>query len=114
MATKKAETNIERKEPKVSVMRAQDYGVIYADAVRTTMGLYDLKLTFSVQERLPNDDILVTEVLTVAVSPQHMKDFTAAMNRNVESYEAQFIQLQDTSGQEADSLENRLLGKSKK
>jgi len=114
MATKKPENTVETKEPKVNVMRAQDYGVVYADGVRTSMSLYDIKLTFVVNERLPNDDILITEIVTVAMSPQHMKDFVASMNLNVERYEKEFMTLQDTSDWKADSLENRLTGKTKR
>ena len=78
----------------ITIGRSPQYSVIYSDAVRMSLSAYDIKLTFSLNETLANNDVLITEELTVVLSPQHAKEFAEKLMANVELYEKDVMPLQ--------------------
>ncbi|MCA1625273.1 MAG: DUF3467 domain-containing protein [Acidobacteria bacterium] len=92
--TIKKEKKEEIEKRKVNIARATDYGVIYSDTVRMSLSAYDFKLTFSVNETLPDNSVLITEMITVALTPQHVKDLVETLNQNIARYEREIMPLQ--------------------
>lgn len=77
----------------INVARSTDYGIIYSDTARISITTYDIKLTFSVNETLPDGNPLITEMVTVALSPLHAKVLAETLTRNVAKYEEQVMRL---------------------
>lgn len=95
MSDAKSDTTSEKKRT-LSVQRSSDYSIVYSDAVRTSLGPYDLKMTFSINELLPDEDVLITEIVTVVLTPQHAKVLAETLTRNVERYEKEIMPLETT------------------
>jgi hypothetical protein len=95
MADTKIAKKATQESPKrnVTINRATDYGIMYSDTTRMSMSAYDIKVTFSVNESLPNNDVLITEMVTIALTPQHAKDLAESLTRNVERYEREVMPL---------------------
>ncbi len=79
---------------KVSLARADTYGLFYADAVQLSISAYDFKLTFSVNQTLLNGDVLITELSTVVLTPQHAKELATRLAQNVVQYEKDVMSLE--------------------
>ncbi len=95
-----AETKTIKKEkaeetPKrnINVTRAADYGIIYSDTVRMASSAYDIKVTFGINEVLPDNNVLITEMVTVALTPQHAKDLAKTLAENIARYEQDIMPL---------------------
>ncbi len=84
MAEKKVKT--EERKRKINVVRGTDYGIIYSDSVRFAVNPYDIKLTFSITEILPNNNAQINEIVTIAMSPQHAKIFAEKLTERVAEY----------------------------
>ncbi len=95
MANTKTAKKEKEESPKrnTQIARATDYGIIYSDTTRISVSPYDVKITFSVNETLPNNDVQLTEMVTVALSPLHAKAFVEILAKNVEYYERDVMQL---------------------
>lgn len=91
--TVKKEKKEEIQKRNISITRAADYGVIYSDTARMSISAYDIKITFGVNETLPNNDVLITEIVTVALTPQHAKDLAETLTKNVARYEQDVMPL---------------------
>lgn len=85
---------VEKQRPKITISRAADYTVLYSDTVRLSVNQYDFKLTFSVNETLPNKDVQITEMLTIVLSPQHAKVLAETLAKNVDYYENNVLSLE--------------------
>jgi hypothetical protein len=96
MAETKSKINEQtaKKERKINIQRSSDYGVMYADGVRIALGGYDVKLTFHFTETLANNDVLITEIATVVLSPQHAKDLAQKLTNNIKVYEDDIMELE--------------------
>ncbi len=83
-----AEKKVKQQETtrKVNVVRGGDYGIIYSDSVRFTVNPYDIKLTFSITELLPDNNVQINEIITIAMSPQHAKVFAEKLTERVAEY----------------------------
>jgi hypothetical protein len=90
----KQQTNPPAHEPKVGFRRLQDLTVQYADGARFSISAYDIKITFQVTETLVNNDSIITEFATIALSPAHAKDFAETLLRNVKRYEQDIMPLE--------------------
>jgi hypothetical protein len=78
----------------VAIGRASDYTLFYADGVRMSISAYDVKLVFSINEVLPNGDMRITEIATIALSPLHAKELSEKLAFNVARYENEFMPLE--------------------
>ncbi len=95
-----AETKLIKKEKKeetekrsITVQRAAGYGVIYSDTVRMSLSAYDFKLTFCINETLPDNNGLITEMVTIVLTPQHAKDLAETLTKNISRYEREIMPL---------------------
>lgn len=95
----------------VNIGRAPDFGIMYSDGVRMSISAYDIKLTFVVNESLPNNDTLITELITVVLSPQHAKELATTLTKNVEKYENEVMSLQFNEDYQKKLNEKKLLVK---
>lgn len=98
MAVNKANTNKKRmanepRERNVTIGRAPEFHIIYADGARMGISAYDIKLTFTITETMFNNDARITEIATVVLSPQHAKDLAIALTNNVADYEKNVMKL---------------------
>lgn len=91
--TDKKHTKETPEKPKVSIGRTQDFSIIYADGARLSISAYDIKLTFTITESLFNNDVRITEIATVVLSPQHAKDLAKTLTANVADYEKNIMPL---------------------
>jgi hypothetical protein len=91
LSSKKA---INSNKRQVSIGRAQDYALMYADGVRISISGYDIKLTFTVTETLATGNVMITEMATIAISPQHAKELAVVLTRNVAQYEKDIMPLE--------------------
>jgi len=89
--TVKKEEEVQKRN--VTVARANDYGLLYSDAARININAYDIKVTFSINEKLPDGSGLITEMITIVLSPLHAKKFAETLAKNVAKYEEQVMTL---------------------
>ena len=81
---------------KVMIGRAEDYRLVYADGVRITVGGYDIKLTLSTNEKMLDGATLITDQVTVVLSPQHAKDLAIKLSEQVAAFEKDIMPLNFT------------------
>lgn len=94
MANTKTVKKVEQsRERNITVARSNDYGLIYSDTARISISAYDIKVTFSLNETLPDGSGLITEMITIALSPLHAKSLAESLTKNVARYEEQVMSL---------------------
>lgn len=77
----------------VNVNRSSDFGIVYSDTARMSVSAFDIKITFSVNDILPNGTKLITEIVTIALAPLHAKMIAESLAQNVKVYEEQVMSL---------------------
>ena len=90
--------NKETQKKTINIARSSDYNIIYSDTARISISAYDIKVTFSLNETLPDGNTLITELVTVALSPLHAKVLADILSRNVVKYEEQVMPLNVIEG----------------
>jgi hypothetical protein len=78
---------------KISLARADDFTLLYADSIQISMSQYDFKLTCIVNQTLLNGDAVVTEFATVIISPLHAKALAESLTKQVAEYEKDIMPL---------------------
>jgi|GEM_PF-6358461 len=82
------------KKQLVTVVTPENFPIYYADAVRTAISLYDLKLTFAVTTATADGNNIMTELATIILSPLHAKRLLESLEKNVRQYENEVMPLE--------------------
>ncbi len=77
------------------VERTGELPVIYANSVQSKVSFFDVQLVLGfIEEFRPDHSVLVKNLVTVVMSPQHAKALRDALIQNINAYEEAFGTIQ--------------------
>lgn len=86
---KQNDNNLEAgKETKI--LRDENYRLFYADRIEFRVSPFDFKFNLITTQNLVTGGLLLVEQATLILSPQHAKQLSEILTKNVASYENEF------------------------
>jgi len=85
----------ESQELKVNRKRSTAFASTYANSAQISVSYFDFKLTFGTIESVDEKEVVIEEIVSVSMSPEHAGALAKILSHNIELYEKNFGSLRN-------------------